>query len=104
MTALDHLGFPADAPAALRARALTFVDAPPAAAGALPAERLLDGGVRALEQALSAPPRDRTVALDVLTADALVTRAMELFAALPGDFEAECARCIGKLSVIRQLP
>jgi hypothetical protein len=104
VTVHDELGLSADAPATLRARARHFVDASGSTAGAMPADRLLDAGLRALAQALEGAPHDRAVALDVLTADALVTRAIEQLASAPGDVEAECARCIHTLSAALPVP
>jgi hypothetical protein len=62
----------ANAPMVLRERVLHYAGA--AAAGALPA-LLADAGVRALAS-VERHPGDRTAALDLLAADALVTLAL----------------------------
>lgn len=60
------------APAALRSRALEYAGAPDPARLA---EALAEAGRRALDQVV-AHPGDRSVALDLLAADALITLAL----------------------------
>ncbi len=60
------------APAALRSRVLDYAAA---AGGGEPAAALAEAGRRALDQVLH-HPGDRTVALDLLAADALITLAL----------------------------
>ena len=62
----------AQAPPVLRQRVLHYAGEPPA--GSL-AEHLADAGVRALA-AVEGHPGDRSAALDLLAADALVTLAL----------------------------
>jgi hypothetical protein len=60
----------------------------PAADAARPtAEECLSAGEALLAEVLRGDARDRATALDLLTADALVTRAYELAAADPGALE-----------------
>lgn len=92
---------PSSSPEPLQARAAALVE--PDATGD-PAASVLEAAMRAVVAVLNAPAADRATALDVLTADALVTRAVALSTGSPTDFEAQCARCIGRLTATLPSP
>ena len=75
-----------NAPAVLRERVLEH--AAPAPAGLMPAQHLAAAAQRVLEE-VERHPGDRTVALDLLAADALITLALLARAeAAPGELAA----------------
>ena len=91
--------FPESAPQRLRARVEALIEA--AGDGELQApEVLLLAAKQAIEGVLAARPGDRHAALDVLSADALVTHALDLLALHPEDFEARCDEIVRQLAAI----
>jgi hypothetical protein len=92
-------GFPADAPDRLRARVIRLVSAGGQEPAGTP-EALVGVAKRTIHDVLDAAPGDREAALDVLAADALVTRAIELLAGNAEHFEAQCDQIMLQLASI----
>jgi hypothetical protein len=91
--------FPAEAPDRLRARVAALMRAGGEESDGTP-EAFLRVAERAIHGVLDAAPGDREAALDVLAADALVTRAIELLAGNAEHFEARCERIMQQLASI----
>lgn len=92
-------GFPADAPDRLRARVIRLLSVGGKEPAATP-EAFVRVAERAIHDVLDAAPGDRAAALDVLAADALVTRAIELLAGNADHFEARCDQIMLQLASI----
>jgi len=95
--------FPESAPQRLRARVESLL----AAAGAGDAnapETLLVIARRTIERVLEAGSGDREAALDVLSADALVTHLLDVLASHPDDFEVRCDEVLRHLAEIAPAP
>jgi hypothetical protein len=91
--------FPAEAPDRLRARVAGLLSAGGPEPAGTP-EAFLRVAERAIHGVLDAGPGDRAAALDVLAADALVTRAIELLAGNAEHFEARCDQTMQQLASI----
>lgn len=87
--------FPESAPQRLRERVDALISG-----GAHTPEVLLQAAARAIDGVLGARAGDRGAALDVLSADALVTHALELLASHPDDFEARCDQIVQQLAAL----
>ncbi len=61
---------------------------------------LIGAAIVAVGSAMGAGPGDRTAALEVLVADALITHAMGLMVADPEMFEAGCEAAVQRLAAI----
>ena len=92
-------GLAADAPERLRARVEALMQGV-GADGSLTAEARLRAAREAITRVLDAGAGDRAAALDVLSADALVTSAIELTAGDPQRFEAQCDDVMRQLAEI----
>jgi hypothetical protein len=90
----------AHAPPVLRERVMHYADEP--AERDLPA-RLADAGMRALA-AVESHPGDRSAALDLLAADALVTYAFELLAAEPERLETVAGAAMRRIAAHVDVP
>ncbi len=87
--------FPESAPQRLRARMEALI-----AGGAHAPDTLLQAATQAIDGVVDAGAGDRAAALDVLSADALVTHALDLLAAHPDDFEARCDEIMKQLAAL----
>lgn len=92
-------GFPADAPERLRERVAVLMQAA-GDDGTGTADARLRAARDAITRVLEAGTGDRAAALDVLSADALVTSAIELLAEDPERFEARCGDVMRQLAEI----
>jgi hypothetical protein len=92
--------FPESAPQRLRARVEALVEATAGAGDSQTPDMLLRAARQAIEGVLDAGAGDRDAALDVLSADALVTHALDLLALHPEDFEARCDQIVRQLAAI----
>jgi hypothetical protein len=97
------LGFSAEVPERLRHRVAALL-ADRRGQGAADPDTILQVVVAATRDLLERQPGDRGTALDLLAVDALVTHAMELIAARPGEFEARCLDAMRRLSTIARAP
>lgn len=92
-------GLAADAPERLRARVEALLQGI-GDDGSHAAEARLRAARDAITRVLDAGAGDRGAALDVLSADALVTSAIELMAGDPQRFEAHCGDVMRQLAEI----
>lgn len=88
---------PAPPPALVR-RIREALDAVPAAPDAAPAEVLLEAGERLLRGLLGADHLTRNAAVDLLTADALVTYAFEAAASEPERIQERARVAMSRLA------
>jgi hypothetical protein len=91
--------FPEAAPQRLRARVERALEAAGAGDPNAP-EALILAARRVIERVLDAGRGDRAAALDVLSADALITHAIDVLAAHPEDFEEKCDQIVRQLAAI----
>lgn len=87
-------------PVALRSRLDALVNAPDAPNGASVAHALLDAGKQLLGTILQSGSTQRDAALDLLTADALVTYAFEAAADDPASLDAQAAAAMREISAL----
>lgn len=87
-------------PPALARRIREALDATSAPVGAPTAEVLLDAGERLLATLLEADHLTRNAAVDLLTADALVTYAFEAAASEPDLIGARAEKAMGRLAAL----
>lgn len=90
---------PAPPPALVR-RMREALDAAPASPGAAHAELLVDAGERLLRGLLGADHLTRNGAVDLLTADALVTYAFEAAAAEPERLQERARLAMSRLAAL----
>jgi hypothetical protein len=87
--------FPESAPERLRSRVEALIEGGPRTP-----ETLLQAARHVIDGVLDAGAGDRAAALDVLSADALVTYALDLMASHPDDFEARCDQLVQQLAAL----
>ena len=87
-------------PAALRERLDTILNAPHAANGGEVAPALLDAGKALLAGILQSGSTQRDAALDLLSADALVTYAFEAAADDPATLDARAADAMRAIAAV----
>ena len=87
-------------PAALRARLDAILDGDTAEASGPVVPALLDAGRRLLATILESGSTRRDAALDLLTADALVTYAFEAAAGDPGSLDARAAAAMRAIAAV----
>jgi hypothetical protein len=91
--------FPETAPQRLRVRVERALEAVGAGDPNAP-EALILAARRVIERVLDAGGGDRAAALDVLSADALITQAIDVLASHPEDFEEKCDQIVRQLAAI----
>jgi hypothetical protein len=87
-------------PLVLRERLDVILHSDAAAAGASIPDALLDSGVHLLSEILRHGSAQRDAALDLLTADALVTYAFEAAADDPASLDARAAAAMRQISLV----
>jgi len=87
-------------PAALRARLDAMLSTGQGDAGAPVSTALLDAGQMLLGSILASGSTQRDAALDLLTADALVTYAFEAAADDPASLDAQAARAMRAIAAV----